>query len=81
MAQKHPIWRGHLRLALVSCPVALYTAHKTSGDLSFHLINPKTQNRGKRGLRALGGRGVGQAVFTSAQCHGMSSSRRLLGQP
>ena len=45
MAQKHPIWRGHLRLALVSCPVALYTAHKTSGDLSFHLINPKTQNR------------------------------------
>ncbi|WP_426958971.1 Ku protein [Muricoccus radiodurans] len=45
MAQKHPIWRGHLRLALVSCPVALYTAHKTSGDLHFHLINPKTQNR------------------------------------
>jgi DNA end-binding protein Ku len=45
MAHKHPIWRGHLRLALVSCPVALYTAHKTSGDLHFHLINPKTQNR------------------------------------
>ncbi len=21
-----PIWRGHLRLALVSCPVALYSA-------------------------------------------------------
>jgi non-homologous end joining protein Ku len=21
-----PIWRGHLRLALVSCPVALYNA-------------------------------------------------------
>jgi DNA end-binding protein Ku len=45
MAQKRPIWKGHLRLALVSCPVALYTAHKTSGDLHFHMINPKTQNR------------------------------------
>ncbi len=40
-----PIWRGHLRLALVSCPVALYTAHRARGDLRFHLINPKTGNR------------------------------------
>jgi len=40
-----PIWRGHLRLALVSCPVALYTVHRTRGDLHFHLINPKTGNR------------------------------------
>jgi len=40
-----PIWRGHLRLALVSCPVALYTVHRARGDLHFHLINPKTGNR------------------------------------
>jgi DNA end-binding protein Ku len=40
-----PIWRGHLRLALVSCPIALHTVHRASGDLHFHYINPKTGNR------------------------------------
>lgn len=40
-----PIWRGHLRLALVSCPIALHTVHRASGDLRFHYINPKTGNR------------------------------------
>jgi DNA end-binding protein Ku len=40
-----PIWRGHLRLALVSCPVALYTAKHERGNLHFHLINPKTGHR------------------------------------
>jgi DNA end-binding protein Ku len=40
-----PIWRGHLRLALVSCPVALYAAHTGHGDLHFHFINPATGNR------------------------------------
>jgi DNA end-binding protein Ku len=44
MAQR-PIWRGHLRLALVSCPVALYSANHDRGSLHFHLINPKTGNR------------------------------------
>jgi DNA end-binding protein Ku len=39
-----PVWRGHLRLALVSCPIALYTVHRARGDLHFHLINPKTGN-------------------------------------
>ena len=45
MAQQHPIWRGTLRLALVSCPIALYTAHARSEELRFHFINPKTGNR------------------------------------
>jgi len=40
-----PIWQGHLRLSLVTCPVALYTATNASGDVHFHLINPKTNNR------------------------------------
>jgi DNA end-binding protein Ku len=40
-----PIWRGFLRLALVSCPVALYSARHASAELHFHLINPKTGNR------------------------------------
>ncbi len=44
MAER-PIWRGHLRLALVSCPIALYTAHRESSNLHFHFINPKTGNR------------------------------------
>jgi DNA end-binding protein Ku len=44
MAQR-PIWRGHLRLALVSCPVALYSAKHDRGSIRFNLINPKTGNR------------------------------------
>jgi DNA end-binding protein Ku len=44
MAQR-PIWRGHLRLALVSCPVALYSAKHDRGSIHFNLINPKTGNR------------------------------------
>jgi DNA end-binding protein Ku len=40
-----PIWRGHLRLALVSCPVTLYAVHRASGELHFRYINPKTGNR------------------------------------
>src|SRR4051812_22927158 len=40
-----PIWRGHLRLALVSCPIALYSVVRGSSGLHFHLINPKTGHR------------------------------------
>src|SRR4051812_2541985 len=40
-----PIWQGHLRLSLVSCPVALYNATSRSNDISFHLLNPETNNR------------------------------------
>jgi len=40
-----PIWRGHLRLALVSCPVALYNARHDRASIRFNLINPNTGNR------------------------------------
>ena len=40
-----PTWQGHLKLSLVTCPVALYTATSKTNDVSFHLINPKTNNR------------------------------------
>ena len=40
-----PTWQGHLKLSLVTCPVALYTATDAAGDVHFHLINPKTNNR------------------------------------
>lgn len=44
MAQR-PIWRGHLRLALVSCPVALYSARHERDTIRFNMINPATGNR------------------------------------
>jgi len=44
MAQR-PIWRGQLRLALVSCSIALYSANHDRGSLHFNLINPKTGKR------------------------------------
>jgi DNA end-binding protein Ku len=44
MAQR-PIWRGHLRLALVSCPVALYNAKHDRAAIRFNMINPKTGHR------------------------------------
>ncbi|HEY6439234.1 MAG TPA: Ku protein [Acetobacteraceae bacterium] len=40
-----PIWRGHLRLALVSCPVALWNAKHDRAAIRFNMINPKTGNR------------------------------------
>jgi DNA end-binding protein Ku len=40
-----PVWQGHLRLSLVSCPVALYKATSRANDISFNLLNPETNNR------------------------------------
>ena len=40
-----PIWRGHLRLALVSCPVALWNAKHERNTIRFNQINPKTGHR------------------------------------
>ncbi len=44
MAER-PIWRGSLRLALVSCPIALYGVKQPGESLHFHFINPDTGNR------------------------------------
>jgi DNA end-binding protein Ku len=40
-----PVWQGNLRLSLVSCPVALFNATRRTGDISFNLLNPETNNR------------------------------------
>ena len=40
-----PVWQGHLRLSLVSCPIALYKATSKANDISFHLLNRATDNR------------------------------------
>src|SRR5206468_3673245 len=40
-----PSWQGHLRLSLVTCPVALYPATSSAETVRFNLINPETNNR------------------------------------
>lgn len=45
LGRGRPAWQGHLRLSLVSTPVALYSATSRTQDVSFHLLNPKTHNR------------------------------------
>jgi DNA end-binding protein Ku len=44
-SRRRPVWEGHLRLSLVSCPVSLYRATTSKSDISFHLLNPETNNR------------------------------------
>ena len=44
-----PIWLGYLRLALASCPVALWNARHDCAGIRFNLINPDTGNRNQDG--------------------------------
>ncbi len=39
------MWQGHLRLSLVSCPVALYTATARGGEVHFNMLHKTTHNR------------------------------------
>src|SRR6266478_8619359 len=40
-----PYWKGYLKLALVSCPVALHAACSTAERIAFRQINKATGNR------------------------------------
>ena len=40
-----PTWKGYLKLSLVSCSVAMYTATSTSSRIRLHIINRETGNR------------------------------------
>jgi DNA end-binding protein Ku len=40
-----PIWKGYLKLSLVSCPIALYSATSSAERIRFHIINRKTGHR------------------------------------
>jgi Ku protein len=40
-----PYWKGYLRLSLVTCPIALYSASSEAERTHFHMINKKTGNR------------------------------------
>ncbi len=45
MAHARPYWKGYLKLALVSCPIAVYTGTSSSERVSFRQVNKKTGNR------------------------------------
>src|SRR6266436_8667680 len=40
-----PYWKGYLKLALVSCPIALHAACSTSDRIAFRQINKATGHR------------------------------------
>src|SRR5678810_1347056 len=40
-----PIWRGQIRLALVSIPVELYPATKSGAQIQFHQVHEPTGKR------------------------------------
>lgn len=46
-----PVWEGHLRLSLVTCPVALHKATREDAGVHFHLLHPKTHRRVKQAWR------------------------------
>lgn len=45
MAARRAYWKGHLKLSLVTCPVALYPASSYAEKTHFHQINRKTGHR------------------------------------
>ncbi len=45
MAAARPYWKGYLKLSLVSCPIALYTATSSSERVAFRQINRRTGHR------------------------------------
>lgn len=67
-----PYWKGHLRLSLVSCPVALYTATTTAEKVSFHMINRETGHRLKR---LMVDSQTGESVASAEQTRGYEISK------
>src|SRR5215203_4424938 len=45
VAPVRPYWKGYLKLALVSCPIALHAACSTAERIAFRQINKATGNR------------------------------------
>jgi non-homologous end joining protein Ku len=45
-----PHWKGHLKLSLVSCPIALYPAISAAERVSFRQVNKQTGHRLRRQL-------------------------------
>ena len=82
-----PYWKGYLKLALVSCPIALHAACSSAERIAFRQVNKATGNRLRQQLideetrepvaPEHKGRGyeVANARATSARC--CSAARRL----
>ena len=45
MPTARPYWKGYIKLALVSCPIAVYTASSSGERVAFRQLNKKTGNR------------------------------------
>jgi DNA end-binding protein Ku len=43
-----PVWEGHIRLSLVTCPVALFKATSEGESIHFHLLHRSTHRRVKQ---------------------------------
>ena len=67
-----PYWKGHLRLSLVSCPVALYTATTSTEKVSFHLLN---RENGHRLRRLMVDGETGEPVESAEQMRGYEVSK------
>jgi len=50
VAPARPYWKGYLKLSLVSCPVALYSATSSGERIAFRQINKATGNRVRQQL-------------------------------
>ena len=45
MPVSRPYWKGHLKLSLVSCPIALYPAIAAAERVSFRQVSKRTGHR------------------------------------
>ena len=43
-------WKGFLKVAELTCPIALYTAASTAERIAFHTLNRETGHRVRRQL-------------------------------
>lgn len=66
------IWKGHIKLDELTCPVALYSAASTSERVSFHTLNRKT---GHRVRRQYVDEETGKPVEADEQVKGYETSR------
>ena len=67
MALPRPTWKGYLKLALVSCPIAVYSAASSTEKVRFNQINRKT---GRRIRQRLVDEGSGEAVEATDKIKG-----------
>jgi len=60
-----PNWKGHLKLSLVSCAIALYPATSASERISFNQLNKKTGIR--EAMKGKGMVGLGRVVISKRE--------------